>query len=167
MKGVVLGIMVAICFVMVLGGIGAHIFGYAKTNDVDGWLEQATVAGNAPHMDYLLNEAVVEMERLGMTEGRVQLIPKKASLDMAVKFQTVRQMQQRANYVAQNTDLYSLQESQALADLRVAISDLEVSASNWYVINHWMPFFGNLAICGWWLVICIIATIACVTDAWD
>ena len=126
-----IAVILLVCSVgMFLWGIGANFYAYGKTNDVDGYLVQARVAGSASQLECLLNEATTEMERLGMVQGQTVIIPRRADYDMAVKYQTIKAMQKRANYITQNLELYSLQENQALADLRDALTHFRLMGTD-------------------------------------
>lgn len=150
------------CFItgllLFIFAIGANIYGYLQTRNVDGWLAQAGQAGTAERMATYCNLATTEMERLGMTDGYVVTIPLiiNPQFDMAVKYQVVKSIGDRAQFVALNTKLNTIQQSQALADLRNTLGGFWLLGTNWYILNH--GFFFKLA---WfygiqWIILAVI-----------
>lgn len=148
------------CLLLFVLAVSANIYGYLQTRNVDGWLAQARQAGTAERMATYSNLAITEMECLGMTDGYVVTIPLiiNPQFDMAVKYQIVKSVGDRAQFVAQNTELNTIQQSQALADLRNTLGNFRLMGTNWYILNHGFPlkllawFFGIQ-----WLVLSLIS----------
>lgn len=161
MRNIIATIILILGLSLFILSIGANIYGYLQTKNVDGWLAQTRHAGTAEKMANYCNLAIGEMERLGMNTGYVVTlpIPITPEFDMAVKYEIIQSVGYRAEFVAENTELNTIQQSQALADLRNQLSDFRLMGTSWYILNH--GFFFKLA---WfygvqWLILAIIGIV--------
>lgn len=163
MRNIIAVVLIVIGFGMFLCSIGCMTYGYVQTKEVDGWLGQAQFAGTADKMSEYLNNALGEMNRLGMTEGYMVTfpIPRNASHDMAIQYEVIQSIEERASYVAENAEPDTIRQSQALIDLRSDLENFNLRGTSWYILNH-SPFLKLSWLFGSpWLVIGAIGIFTC------
>ena len=105
--------------------------------DTGSWLDRAQVAANATEMHDYLQNAREGMEKYGMTQGNAALIFKRPDNDMALIYDAVKQLEDRAGKQADllradpqyvNTTTYQV----ALDDMRGTARELELQNLSYY-----------------------------------
>lgn len=104
--------------------------------------ESGDAAQLAGCMDVLLDN----MRDVGMTEGHDRFFFQNPSSDVALDYQTIITVQARAEAIAQDTEVWSLEHQYAMTELRDQLGRIDINVNRWAYLNLW-------SVAGWYVYV--------------
>jgi len=137
---------IVLVIVLISGGYQVNVATEAMMNRAQVSAEMSTMAQN-------LADVQQGMERYGMTSGYSATIFKTPGNDMALNYQAVVDLKERAESLS-TVDQASVEYNVALDDMRGTIRELYIEAIYWWLIRnplYWVAWGTALLFCYWGL----------------